>query len=183
MSEAMHDPGGKVRLPLPAEMRGRATFTGPGDCYRLTLWREWGPEDAPFPLWIGMNPSTADATVDDPTVRREIRFTQSWGFKSYCKTNVSAYRATDPVLLRGVVVRHPCNHPTILALAGRAARVVLAFGTLKGEMRAAAAELVAGLFAAGIQTWCLGRTGDGSPRHPLYLPKTATLEEWKGWKS
>ena len=70
-----HDPGGKVRLVLPDGMRAGATFCGPSNCYRTLLWREWGDEGAPYALWIGMNPSTADATVDDRTVRREIGFT------------------------------------------------------------------------------------------------------------
>ena len=175
-----HDPGGKVRLALPESMRGGATFSGPGDCYRTMLWRQWGDEGAPYALWIGMNPSTADATADDPTVRREIGFTQRMGLTAYRKANVSAYRCTDPKRLPPDMLRCDENLPTILDAARNAERVILAFGVLKGTMRELAAEIVA-VLAKEVPLYCLGLTEDGSPKHPLYLKSTAGLIHWWGW--
>lgn len=47
-------------------------------------------------MFIGLNPSTADETQDDPTVRRCIRYAQSWGYGALYMTNIFAFRATDP---------------------------------------------------------------------------------------
>src|SRR5215210_1846719 len=74
-----HDPSSKIRLPLEPGVRGSAVFSECGN-YRRLLTRHWGEdEDAPFALWIGMNPSMADAASDDPTTQRECRMTRSWG--------------------------------------------------------------------------------------------------------
>jgi hypothetical protein len=179
--DALHDAGGKVRLPLPANMRGGAVFSGPKDCHRLMLWREWGREGAAYALWIGQNPSVADTKFDDPTVRREIERTQRLGLTAYRKVNVSAYRCTDPKGLRDAPIRCEQNLPVILDAAQNAVRVIVAFGTLKDPMRDLAEEIVTELRAAGVTLWCLGTTADGSPRHPLYLSKDTPLMEWPGW--
>ncbi|UEM07994.1 DUF1643 domain-containing protein (plasmid) [Skermanella rosea] len=178
-----HDPGGKVRLALPRGMRGGATFTGPGDCYRTMLWREWGREGAAYALFIGMNPSTADGTVDDSTVRREIGFTQRLGLTAYRKANISAYRCTDPKRLKGAPIRCEENLSAIRGSALWAEYVILAFGTLKGPMRGLAEEIVVELRRAQVPLWCLGTTADGSPRHPLYLRRDAELVPWRGWSA
>src|SRR5215210_5073106 len=69
----------KILLPLEPGVRGSAVFSECGN-YRRLLTRYWGDdEDAPFALWIGMNPSMADAAADDPTTQRECRMTRSWG--------------------------------------------------------------------------------------------------------
>lgn len=179
--DGLHDPGGKVRLPLPLYMRGGADFS-PCGRYRTRLWRTWGDDAAPYALFIGMNPSVADAMTDDPTVRREIGFTQRWGLTSYVKTNVSAYRATDPKRLNGADIDCAANRDAILHAALDAEHTVLAFGTLKGEMRRLAAEIVSVLMAHEVPLRCLGTTADGSPRHPLYLCSNSLLVPWTGWR-
>ncbi|KYB45746.1 hypothetical protein AB664_34185 [Brucella anthropi] len=71
MSHQLHDPGGKVRLKVKSEIRSDAIFSACGR-YRRLLKREWdGAEKEGYVLWIGMNPSTADFNVDDPTVFKE----------------------------------------------------------------------------------------------------------------
>ncbi len=105
---------------------------------------------------------------------------ESLNLTSYWKGNVSAYRATDPKRLRDAPVRCSDNLFTLLPAAGNAERVVLAFGTLTGQMRVLAEELVGML--RGVTLWCLGTTADGSPRHPLYLRADTPLTAWGGWK-
>jgi hypothetical protein len=67
------------------------------DCgtYRYALWRTWNALQ-PGVLFVGLNPSTADATTDDPTIRRCIGFAKRWGYGGITMANVFAYRATDP---------------------------------------------------------------------------------------
>lgn len=181
---ATHDPGGKIRLALPPGMRGSATFCGPADCYRPMLRRAWGPEPTPYALWIGQNPSVAGATVNDPTVAREVAHTRRMGLTGYWKANVADYRATEPKSLQTATVPlcSPDNLAGIVDAALHAERVVLAFGALTWKpMRTLAEDMVAELRRLGRPLWCLGTTADGSPRHPLYVRSDAPLVEWRGW--
>jgi hypothetical protein len=186
-----HDPGGTVRLRLQSDMHAAAEFS-PCGRYRHTLWRTWTPlrEEAPFVMWCGMNPSTADCACDDPTVRREIGFTRGFGLESMCKVNVMDYRATSPRdLLRpiepwpGFRPRSPHNLPAISRNARAAEQVVVAFGTLPKPLRRYAEEAVEMLLGQDIVLWCLGTTADGSPRHPLYVRSDAPLVRWGGWNA
>ena len=176
-SKDRHDPGGKVRIKLRENIRGGANFS---DCgmYRPLLWRDWdGALRAGTVLFIGMNPSTADGSVDDPTVRRECDFTMAWGFGSYRKCNVMDMRATKPtaLLAPGGI---PCSHVNldIISEQARAAsKVVMAFGKLHGKLAEYGNRVVERLKGEGVEMYCLGFTQDGSPRHPLYLRKDSTL--------
>src|SRR5436190_22946192 len=77
---------------------GQATLS---ECrrYRYTLTRVWD-ESYPRIAWIGLNPSTADENVLDPTLRRVVRFSMDWGFGSFTMLNLFALRATDPVVMK-----------------------------------------------------------------------------------
>lgn len=165
-----HNPGGKVRLNMPAGIRGNAFFSECGR-HRYALTRTWEPNPR-CALWIGMNPSTADASVDDPTVRREVNYTRNrLGLGGYAKCNVMDYRATDPKALRAPGI-DPCSSANIrfiMDLAIRSERVIAAWGALPKSLRWYADEVEVKLTAAGIELWCLGFTKDGSPRHPLYV--------------
>ena len=69
-------------------------------CYRYALWRVWS-EDVSCAMFVGLNPSIADAEGDDPTLRRCIAYARSWGYGGVCIGNLFAYRATDPNELYG----------------------------------------------------------------------------------
>jgi hypothetical protein len=102
----VHDPKGKVRLTLQPGVDGSAEFSECGR-YRHWLKREWGfrrftDGREPYALWIGMNPSTAEANVDDPTIRREMGFTRRMGLDCYAKVNIMDYRATFPEISMGL---------------------------------------------------------------------------------
>lgn len=142
-----------------------AEFDGAGDCYRYTLWRRW--DTGPTVCWIMLNPSTADASVDDPTVRRCQRFARAWGYAGVTVVNLFALRSTDPAVLR----RHPepvgpGNNHAIVEAATAAALVVCAWG-VHGAVNHREAEVLALL--THLDLYCLGVTAGGAPRHPLYL--------------
>lgn len=63
--------------------------------YRYSLSRVWD-ESKNKVMFIGLNPSTADETEDDPTIRRCINFAKSWGYVGLEMTNLFAFRATAP---------------------------------------------------------------------------------------
>lgn len=166
-----HDPGGKVRLRLAAGVNGDAVMSEDGR-YRQIM-RRWLGDAFPdhYILFIGMNPSTADASVDDPTCAREWNFARREGFSAMVKCNVGDYRATDPKMLvaPGVVAVSPDNIPAIRQAARGAARVVLCHGKLNKALAHAGRELVEALRGDGVTLWCFGTNADGSPKHPLYL--------------
>ena len=79
-------------------VRGRAGFSRCGR-YRYWLRRRWNG-DLPQCTFIGLNPSTADARTNDPTLRRCINFADQWGYGSLLLVNLFALRSTDPRALR-----------------------------------------------------------------------------------
>jgi hypothetical protein len=174
-----HSAGGKSSFALPSGMRGSARFYGERGEYRVTLTRHWGDAVGPYALWVGMNPSTAEAEINDPTICREIGFTKRLGLTDYFKVNVCDYRATNPKDLIGVSARSPENLAAIRDAAADAHIVIMAFGKLPAPVAYLAAETVAALRHDGCEMWCLGRNRDGSPKHPLYLAADTKLEIFK----
>ena len=119
--------------------------------------------------WVMLNPSTADAERDDPTIRRVLKFSTAWGFPNVDIGNIFALRSTDPHGLR--LHEDPVgekNDEALLAMAKGACAVVCAWGTHGGYQDRAEA-VVKVLKASGMPLWTLGLTKDKHPRHPLYV--------------
>ena len=122
-------------------------------------------------MFVGLNPSTASPDVDDPTVRKCWQWAKAWGFGSLWMLNAFAYIATDPAALKAVDDPvGPENDEYLVRHARSAALVVAAWGTRAGSRGSAVRELLEGVASLH----CLGTTDDGSPSHPLYLPKETT---------
>jgi hypothetical protein len=181
-----HDPGGKTRLRLQDGVRGMAEFS-PGGHYRHWLSRSWDDLEVglftvyngskpisgitPYVLWIGMNPSTAEGDIDDPTIRKEMHFTRRLGFTSYIKCNVMDYRATYPIELS--LLKEPSspkNLDHISKFAKDAAIIMAAWGALPKSLSKYADDVLATI---PYRIYAMGLTKDGSPRHPLYLRNDA----------
>ena len=114
-----------------------------------------------------LNPSTADAVRDDPTIRRCIGFARAWGYRRLVVTNIFALRATLPSALRGAADPvGPRNDRYILRAARDADRVVCAWG-VHGALGNREAEVLALLRDLALEN--LGLTQGGYPRHPLYV--------------
>lgn len=147
-----------------------ATFDSTGK-YRYRLWREWDA-DAPPIAFVMLNPSTADADSNDPTIRRCVGLARSWGYGAIEVVNLFAYRATDPKALRQVT--DPIgeeNDRHLIAAARRSQTLILAWGnwgTLHQRDRTVWQLL------SPCQAYCLGINRSGQPRHPLYVRGDAT---------
>lgn len=145
--------------------------------YRYVLWRSWGPATAParYVMFIGLNPSTADGDLDDPTIRRCVGFARGWGYDTLCMTNLFALRATDPrVMLRSPNPIGPENDWTLAHLAAGAGLIVAAWGG-HGTHRNRD-EHVRRLIKRPMHH--LGLTKGGQPKHPLYLESTVQPTTW-----
>jgi hypothetical protein len=116
--------------------------------------------------FVGLNPSTADETTDDPTIRRCVRFARDWGFDRLKMVNLYAYRATNPhdLWTADDPVGPENDHNLSLAFGG-SDRIVVAWGS---NAQARRLERFEAIFR-GWQFWALGLTKDGFPRHPLYM--------------
>lgn len=155
----------------PLRNVGTAVLSHDG-VYRYELRRTWGNEDGPLVCWVMLNPSTADADNDDPTIRRCISFSNRWGFDRLVVVNLFALRATDPKELK--LASEPvgsANDATILAAALESEQVIAAWGAHGTHLNRAAkvTQLLTGT-ADPLALWCLGITNKGAPRHPLYVP-------------
>ena len=158
--------------------------------YRYALWRSIAPLRgetlAGTVLWICLNPSTADATENDATVRKVIGFSRRWGFAHARIVNLFALRSRDPKALK----THPepigpRNDDRIINEVYGASAIVLAWGGTAdqgpGQERAADVRRDVKYLASRRECpiWHLGLTKAGQPRHPLMLsyntPRRETL--------
>lgn len=136
------------------------------DCrqYRYVLWRVWNL-DAGLVMFIGLNPSTANETKADPTIRRVMRFACDWGYGGVVMMNLFGLVSSKP----GALGIHPNpvgeNDLWLPAIAGRCQMVVFAWGVFK-QAKSRTASVIA-MFPDAL---CLKHTKDGSPQHPLFVP-------------
>jgi hypothetical protein len=137
--------------------------------YRYVLWRRWSNDwSSNYAMFVGLNPSTADETQDDPTIRRCIKFVKDWGYSGLCMANLFAYRATDPKDM--IASADPIgleNDKYLLEYAARAGIIVAAWGNYgtHHNRHIYVKKMLSNLH-------CLRLTKLGMPWHPLYLPQT-----------
>ncbi|MBE9177656.1 DUF1643 domain-containing protein [Oculatella sp. LEGE 06141] len=153
-------------------MKMGATFDVTGT-YRYSLWRSWETV-APQVAFVMLNPSTADARTDDATIRRCIRFAQTWGYGSLEVVNLFALVATHPTQLQMRVDPVGAENDQYLLAAGqRATTIILAWGNWGKLYQRDQAVLQ--LLAPYANLYCLGMNQTGQPRHPLYVKAKSAL--------
>jgi hypothetical protein len=170
--------------------------------YRYVLRRIWDRALPPV-LVVGLNPSTADAENDDPTIRRCIRFARDWGYGGLLMGNVFALRSTDPKRLLTCLEdrvnpvgelgpwirggRESVNDSWLEHMNEHAGLTLAAWGATKlppgWTQRPAQVHSLLGRMHA------LGLTKDGMPRHPLYVKASARpiplpdhAHDWGSWR-
>lgn len=182
MSGADNPKAAETLFKVSSDMDRGATLS-PCGTYRYDLWRRWGP--GPVVLWMMLNPSTADALVDDPTVRRCIGFTKAWGWGGMAVVNRYALRATDPKALVSVhQPGGPENARYWYHWFDSCVFAVAAWGSWSPPKRTPlSVELawpnpihIGG--RANKPIYCLGTTKGGQPRHPLYVPAAQERVPW-----
>jgi hypothetical protein len=152
------------------------------DCgrYRYSLLRVWS--ELPRVCWIMLNPSTADAHIDDPTIRRCMGFSRAWGAGGIVVVNLFALRATDPdellSYIRGADPLSAFNDRNIGQCADQR-RIIAAWGSHQSIKKSGRDHAVMKLLA-GKTIECLGVTKDGYPRHPLYVAGKVAPVEYRG---
>lgn len=159
--------------------------------YRYTLTRNWssvptvvrGFTGSGTVCFVMLNPSTADETTDDPTIRRCVGFARSWGYARLIVVNLFAMRATDPADLydaacAGCDPVGPENETWIAEAISEAQTVVCAWGASMNARLLAHPDIPMICEKYAHVPMCLGVTKSGAPRHPLYVAASQQLVGW-----
>lgn len=152
------------------------------DCgkFRFVLGRQLNDPNTHRLLYIMLNPSTADASIDDPTIRRCTTFALKHGYTSFEVVNLFAFRTPSPkVLADAGYPSHRQEYEYAVAAMKRADAICCAWGAIPKGVPSLVAGLMRNLALVQRKPMvCLGKTKDGHPRHPLYLPNSATFQEF-----
>ena len=134
--------------------------------WRYVLRRRWAA--GPTIGFVLLNPSTADETQDDPTIRRCIGFARSWGFAGIVLGNIFAFRATDPKVMREAKDPVGPDNDDALRRICVEARVICGWGN-HGAFQGRGRCVLELMDDWGARAEALAMTGAGQPNHPLYL--------------
>lgn len=148
--------------------------------YRYLLGRKWSGAK-PLCGWIMLNPSKADASVNDPTIRRCMDFATTWGFGGILVANLFPLRATDPADLQvpDVDLFGPQEVNAVRVVMEQCGLVVAAWGSHEIAARHGRVDVVKReADAARKPLWAVRKNYDGTPGHPLYVPKLAKRVPW-----
>lgn len=172
-----------------------ATLSSDGS-YRYLLWREWrGTHNPQHWRWHGkpgeygepraclfimLNPSTADAEKDDPTIRRCVNFTKAWKYERLEVVNLFAYRSSKPEellrLTHDANIEGDDNSRIVTKHAAQAGVIICAWGAYGSYLKQG--EAVLG-WLPHAPRFCLGTTKSGEPKHPLYVDADTKLQLYK----
>lgn len=143
--------------------------------YRYLLRRTWS-HDKPRALFIMLNPSTADAEVDDATIRSCIRLSREAGYGSFEVVNLFGLRATDPAkLARADDPIGPKNECVSAAALVRCDIGICAWGA-HPMARSKSTFVVPLIRSYRPAAYCFGVTKTGAPKHPLYIKSGTPLQ-------
>lgn len=147
--------------------------------YRYWLKREWDGRD-PQMVFIMLNPSTADALVDDATIRVCVGRAKRMGCGSIRVLNLFAYRATDPkAMMLAADPVGPENDAYIQSVMRSKPAMVIAAWGVGGNYMGRARKVSETCVAYGVPLHCLGTTKDGHPRHPLRIAYSVQPQLWR----
>lgn len=148
--------------------------------YRYALWRIW---DATLPkiMFIGLNPSTAAESTDDPTIRRVVSFAKAWGYGGVYMMNCFPYVSTDPKqLFNGLTPEsQESNSRHLRHIGSLCEEVIFAWGNFK-EVDKDVSNFLLSLFP---HAKALQINKNGSPKHPLYVKGDVVPVDFKNYLS
>lgn len=160
---------------MPDTVR-RSAVISPCGKFRYMLQRAWAPTDSL--TFVMLNPSTADAETDDPTIRKCMGFAKRFGYGGIVVVNLYAFRATDPrALWAAGAPEGPGNAWHIrCAVTESDGVVVCAWGAQARRNRAHAEAMFRWIARCGGTPMALAKLADGVPAHPLMLSYQCTLQ-------
>lgn len=154
---------------LDGFMNGNGAAFSRNGVYRYLLWRIWD-KSRPLVNWLLLNPSTADETKDDNTMKKCTKLANYWGYGGHITTNIFAFRSTQPSLLK--TADDPVGPVNIacIGFAARSCRKVICGWGQWGRINNRGNEVLRELRDHGVKPYMLRMGANGQPWHPLYLP-------------
>lgn len=179
MADLSVETRGTQRIHHSWNFTGSATISECGR-YRYALERRIPDVVGPNLVWLMLNPSTADATEDDHTIRKVMGFTRRNGCAVALVVNLFAWRETDSKAVakmlrmsapgavheRRAMLEGPLNREAIMQACALTDAVVCAWGAAPWA-REQASRVLDWIKAAPVRRLCLGTTKAGDPLHPL----------------
>lgn len=161
-----------------------SAMISPCNKYRYLLSRQWDAK-LPYLLFIGLNPSTADAQHDDPTTNKLIHLAKSWNYGGVIIVNLYAYIDSHQKVIWSLSTIEeklgPDNRETIQALIQRddIGMILAGWGDDAVTWRGGKIENdqyyqeIANLYHFITETcsrelYCLSYNNSGMPRNPAY---------------
>jgi hypothetical protein len=149
--------------------------------YRYILKRVWVTNDEPVPVFIMLNPSSANAETNDPTIKRCMGFAKHWGYSGVEIVNLFALISTNPkILLNHDYPIGPDNDMYLHGAIASATIVIAAWGTIANKTRYK--NRVPNITRMAVELnqplYCVGTTKEGDPIHPLYQPADTKPVLW-----
>lgn len=159
-------------------MKKSATISSCGK-YRYRLSRVWDFEGETV-CFIGLNPSTADASNDDPTIRRCINYAKSWGYGGIVMVNLFCFRATNPkdMKAQGFNAKGRDSNEFLIESSTYSAITIAAWGT-QGNFLGRDKQVKDLIKSSLNELHYLKLTKDNHPSHPLYLKKDLKPQKWE----
>jgi hypothetical protein len=180
LNEAPGAPGELVGMLTPPDLvgaRGAAVFSH-DQRYRYALIREWD-ETRPKLCVIGLNPSTADHAISDPTITRCVKRANSLACGGLVMLNLFAYRATDPTVMKSIADPIGPANDIALTVLSKGQPIVLGAWGNDGIFRNRAAQVTSLLLNAGVTIHALAITKQNQPQHPLYVSYGTAPMIWR----
>lgn len=145
--------------------------------YRYRLWRIWNKQK-PLAMVIGLNPSTADQTRNDPTIQNLMKMLNTLDFGGFYMMNLYAWISSNPKDLKKVDNPEGCNISHLLDIKQKCDKIIVAWGTFNE-----AKDIIHNTLSLFDETYCFGINQDGTPFHPLAmmykgLVKTPSLKKY-----
>ena len=137
---------------------------------RYSLKREWDKSKNKI-LYIMLNPSLADDKNDDPTIRRLISFTKKYNYGGFLVGNIFTTITPNPKEIDKSKGMSDKNFEKLLNLINKVDQIVYAWGNSVEEPQLLK-ELI-------LSPKCFGKNLNGTPKHPLYLPKNSKLIDYR----
>lgn len=152
---------------------GNGAAFSPCRKYRYALWRIWD-KSKPLVMFVGLNPSTANETEPDPTIKSVTRITKHNGYGGFYMMNCFPYVSTDPDKLRDYG-NTAVNDNWLYKVAPQCKDIVFAWGTFKVVTDLGRDIELMGMFP---NAKALGINKNGTPRHPLFTKGCTMLIDY-----
>ena len=142
--------------------------------YRYALWRIWD-KSLPLVMFIGLNPSTANETDNDPTIKSVCRIAKNNGYGGVYMMNCFAYVSTDPKLLKRNPMSDEWNNNTLTVIASKCQDIIFSWGNFDVVKETGRDKELSEMFP---NAKALHINKNGSPKHPLYCKSDSKFIQW-----